>query len=287
MPEPILHLAPHENPLRRRIDMDEKPLLFEANCFGRVREFVGQSINQDGYGNILFFQLSDEPHRGNFVCSGYGKGTEDRAQPYKDWGHCTRESIIKTLKENVESNSWGRYLVLDKSLNLADSTNGKNTLFLNWNGLGMFHQDGGSFARFRWNQTCLKEVWNLSVSKLLDQFVSRVQEPESEPQFAVWWAGLSNIEHFDLVFPLTRGNYQEWQNVCRLLPTAFVQPTNVSDTKSYFGFKVDGDLKAEIYQKSGRHAYQIIESPPLQKLARWLLALLHDSPRRFGKRRLF
>ncbi len=182
------------------------------------------------------------------------------------WGET---GTVEAMKKCVESNYWGRYFVLDKSLNLADSTNGQNTLFLHWNGLGMFHKAGGGFARFRWNQPCLEEIWNLPVSELLAQFISRVHERGSEPQFAVWWAGLSNAEHFDLIFPLARGTYQEWQNICRLLPTAFVQPTNAGDAKSYFRFGIDGDLKAEIYQQSGRHAYQLIESLPLQKLARW------------------
>ena len=270
MEEPILHLAPHENPLRRRTDLDGEAVFFEANCFGRVREFVGQSINEDGYGNAYFAQLRDEPQRGTFVCSGYGKGSQGWAQPYLDWGRCTRESIVQTLKESIELEAWGRYFVLDKSLNLVAANEGCSTLFLNWNGLGMFHEDGGSFARFNWNQSCLEELWSLSVGELLEQFVAQIQQQDSEPQFALWWASLSNAEHFDLIFPLSRGTYQEWQNICRLLPIALFQPTDATDAKSYFRFSVDGELKAEIYHQSGRHAYQLIENLPLQKLSRWL-----------------
>lgn len=261
--EPILQLAPHEIPLRRRIDMDEKPLLFEANCFGRIREFIGQSINEDGYGNALFFQLRDEPQRGSFVYS----GDENSAQLYKMWGE---PGTVETLKKCVESNLWGRYFVLDSSLNLATAENRYNTLFLNWNGLGMFHRNGGGFARFRWNQPCAEEMWNLTIDELLAQFIRRIQEPESEPQFAVWWAELSDAEKFDLIFPLATENYQEWQNICRLLPTALVEWPDNLNKKLYARFGVSGEVKANFFEKSGRASYQLIESPALQRLSRWL-----------------
>lgn len=265
MSESVLRLAPHEIPLRRRIDMDEKPLLFEANCFGRIREFVGQSISEDGYDNAFFFQLCDEPQRGSFVYS----ANENAAQFYKASSWASIETV-EEFKKCVESNLWGRYLVLDESLNLATANNGCNTLFLNWNGLGMFHPDGGSFARFRWNQPCLAEIWNLPVSELLSQFIIRVQEPESEPQFAIWWAKLSDAEHFDLIFPLGRGTHGEWKNVYHLLLLAFISPVNVSDANSVFCFAFDGDFKANIYYRLANNTYQLVESLPLQKLSRWL-----------------
>lgn len=109
MTPPILHLAPHENPLHRRTDLDGEAVFFEAHCFGRVRGFVGQSINEDGYGNILFFQLEDELQRGNFVYSGKDKNS---AQSYKDFGKTSSARTISHLTDCIESNSWGRYFVL-------------------------------------------------------------------------------------------------------------------------------------------------------------------------------
>lgn len=262
--EPKLQLAPHENPLRRRADLDGDAVFFEAHCFGQLRQFIGQSINEDGYGNSFFFQLRDEPERGTFVYS----CNENAAQFYIASSWAAIEAV-EEFKECVESNWWGRYLVLDSSLNLADSTNGCNTLFLNWNGLGMFHQDGGSFARFRWSEPCLEELWNLSASELLSRFTVRVQEPQSEPQFALWWASLSTDEHFDLIFPLARETYQEWQNICCLLPTAFVQWPAHLNAKLYARFEKNGDAKSNFFG-TGRAFQQAVESVPLNRLSRWL-----------------
>ena len=275
MPEPILHLAPHENPLHRRTNMDSEAVFFEANCFGRVREFVGQSINEDGYGNILFFQLRDEPQRGNFVYSGV---TEDSAQPYKDFGRTSPARTISHLKESIESNYWGRYFVLDKSLNLADSNNGCNTLFLNWNGLAMFHEDEGSFARFRWSEPCLEEMWNSPATELLERVVEQSRDDSSETHFAFWWATLSTAKHFDLMLPLARGTYQEWQKICRLLPTIFISWVDNFDAKLYARFVADGSVESNFYQQSGRAFQQEIENSPLQQLARWLHEYFSPQP---------
>ena len=270
MAEPILHLAPYENSLRRRRDMDGEAVFFEANCFGRVRKFVGQSINEDGYGNSYFARLRDESQRGIFVCSGYGKGSEESAQPYKDWGRCTREIIVETLKEGIESSCWRRYFVLDKSLNLADSNNGFHTLFLNWNGLGMIHEDKGGFARFRWNEPCPEEMWNCSAAELLKRVVEQSRDESNETYFAWRWASLSNAEHFDLMLPLSKGTYREWQDICRLLPIALVRYSEYLDAKLYVNFSSDGEAKSNFYEQSGRPHYQAISSHLLQRLSLWL-----------------
>ena len=217
--KPILRLAPHEIPPLRRRDLDDEPFVFRAPWNEGERDFIGQVVGQN-YVQMIFFALSDEPERGNFVNAPMrvSKNPNRPAPPIFEPRTYFRQEDAKGILESTINNGWGRLYFLDEHLNLAQTETVRWRLFLAQSGWGEWSKAPDFYehsARFRWNTDGNKarQMASLPPLELLELVRASLLEPRGDAVLAREFAVLRGFPRHKLCLPTTRGDYEQWKQL--------------------------------------------------------------------------
>ena len=277
MAKPTLILAPHELEPNRRDGKDGEPFGFRALWFGKKTKFIGQLVGGEP-SQMLFFRPKNERAGGNFVLADHTCNplNEDlrrftcHPRFYRGAWKLEKDELPELIQ-----NSWGRLFYLGEDMTPANEEDVKWRLFLTASGWAQWVAlPVGRGATFQWRDVPAPELTALPPTELLLWLRRDLRDPTGRfalsRQFAANDGSLSR-----LLWPLTRGTYDEWEHIIRLFTTTRFDLWNSEKPVFVDLFTENGSSDVSRIRVILREPLKVSEPPNLQKFARWTFEFFH------------